>query len=197
MADLKDKIVLVTGAAGAIGAAVVAAVKRAGGTAIATDLAARRHRRSARCHRRGRLATRRRRDRAQAWPARRAGERRRHRRGRQRRADSTSPPGGACSASISTAPFSAANIRFRCCAKRAARSSTCRRCRAWSAAHNLAAYNASKGGLSLLTKSVALYGARYKPPVRCNAVCPAFVEGPMVDAIAQGARDPQRGESRN
>ena len=57
--------------------------------------------------------------------------------------------------------------------------------------HNLAAYNASKGGLSLLTKSVALHGARLKPPVRCNAVCPAFVEGPMVDAIVQGARDPE------
>ena len=47
--------------------------------------------------------------------------------------------------------------------------------------HNLAAYNASKGGVSLLTKSVALHGARLKPPVRCNAVCPAFIEGPMVD----------------
>lgn len=56
--------------------------------------------------------------------------------------------------------------------------------------HNLAAYNASKGGLSLLTKSVALHGARQKPPVRCNAVCPAFLEGPMVDGIAQSARDP-------
>ena len=41
MADLKDKIVLVTGAAGAIGAAVTAAVKRAGGVAMATDLAGR------------------------------------------------------------------------------------------------------------------------------------------------------------
>src|SRR5579872_4352622 len=41
MADLTDKIVLVTGAAGAIGAAVVAAVRRAGGTAIATDLSGR------------------------------------------------------------------------------------------------------------------------------------------------------------
>ena len=56
---------------------------------------------------------------------------------------------------------------------------------------NLTAYNASKGGVSLLTKSVALHGARYKPPVRCNAVCPAFVEGPMVDEIAQGTRNPQ------
>jgi len=38
---------------------------------------------------------------------------------------------------------------------------------------------------------VALNGARYKPPVRCNAVCPAFVEGAMVDEIAQGTRNPQ------
>jgi NAD(P)-dependent dehydrogenase (short-subunit alcohol dehydrogenase family) len=57
--------------------------------------------------------------------------------------------------------------------------------------HNLAAYNASKGGVSLLTKSVALHGARYKPPVRCNALCPAFIEGPMVDGIVQGAREPE------
>jgi 3(or 17)beta-hydroxysteroid dehydrogenase len=55
---------------------------------------------------------------------------------------------------------------------------------------NLAAYGASKGGVSRLTKSVALTGARYKPPVRCNAVCPAFIEGPMVDGIASGTRDP-------
>jgi 3(or 17)beta-hydroxysteroid dehydrogenase len=57
--------------------------------------------------------------------------------------------------------------------------------------HNLAAYNASKGGVSLLTKSVALHGARCKPPVRCNALCPAFIEGPMVDGIVQGAREPE------
>jgi NAD(P)-dependent dehydrogenase (short-subunit alcohol dehydrogenase family) len=55
---------------------------------------------------------------------------------------------------------------------------------------NLTAYNASKGGVSLLTKSVALNGARYKPAVRCNAVCPAFIAGPMVDEIAQGTRNP-------
>ena len=58
---------------------------------------------------------------------------------------------------------------------------------------NLAAYTASKGGVSLLTKSVALNGARYKPAVRCNAVCPAFIAGAMVDDIAGGGgkRDPQ------
>jgi NAD(P)-dependent dehydrogenase (short-subunit alcohol dehydrogenase family) len=57
--------------------------------------------------------------------------------------------------------------------------------------HNLAAYNASKGGLSLLSKSVALYGARLAPPVRCNALCPAFVEGPMIERIAQATRNPE------
>src|SRR5262245_33131647 len=35
---------------------------------------------------------------------------------------------------------------------------------------NLAAYNASKGAVRLLTKSVALSGARKRPPVRCNSV---------------------------
>jgi NAD(P)-dependent dehydrogenase (short-subunit alcohol dehydrogenase family) len=55
--------------------------------------------------------------------------------------------------------------------------------------HNLAAYNASKGGVRLLTKSIALHGARLKPPVRCNSVHPAFLEGPMVeDILAQTGR---------
>lgn len=49
--------------------------------------------------------------------------------------------------------------------------------------HNLAAYNASKGGVRLLSKSIALHGARLKPPVRCNSLHPAFLEGPMVDDI--------------
>ena len=61
---------------------------------------------------------------------------------------------------------------------------------------NIAAYTASKGGVSLLSKSVALYGARFKPPVRCNAICPAFIEGPMVDAIAHGTRDPEAVRSK-
>lgn len=54
---------------------------------------------------------------------------------------------------------------------------------------NLVAYSASKGGVSLLTKSVALHGARYQPPVRCNAVCPAFIEGQMVGEIVRDSRD--------
>ncbi|HZP76419.1 MAG TPA: SDR family oxidoreductase [Pseudolabrys sp.] len=57
---------------------------------------------------------------------------------------------------------------------------------------NLVAYNASKGGVALLTKSVALSGARMHPPVRCNAVCPAFLDGAMVDGIAAGSPYPER-----
>jgi NAD(P)-dependent dehydrogenase (short-subunit alcohol dehydrogenase family) len=61
---------------------------------------------------------------------------------------------------------------------------------------NLAAYNASKGAVRLLTKSVALSGARKTPKVRCNSVHPAFVEGEMVDGIAAATRDPARSKER-
>jgi 3(or 17)beta-hydroxysteroid dehydrogenase len=56
--------------------------------------------------------------------------------------------------------------------------------------HNLAAYNASKGGVRLLSKSVALHGARQSPQVRCNSVHPTFLEGAMTDALIKPARDP-------
>ena len=62
--------------------------------------------------------------------------------------------------------------------------------------HNLAAYNASKGGVRLLTKSVALHGARQKPPVRCNSVHPAFIEGPMADGMIAQFRDPARARDK-
>lgn len=62
--------------------------------------------------------------------------------------------------------------------------------------HNLAAYNASKGGVRLLTKSVALHGARNTPPVRCNSVHPAFIEGPMVETIMARARSPEEARDR-
>ena len=61
---------------------------------------------------------------------------------------------------------------------------------------NLAAYNASKGAVRLLTKSVALHGARNDPPIRCNSVHPAFVEGAMVDDLAGAARDPARAHAK-
>ena len=61
---------------------------------------------------------------------------------------------------------------------------------------NLAAYNASKGAVRLLTKSVALSGARKRPPIRCNSVHPAFIEGDMVDRIVQGRPDPGKGQGQ-
>jgi 3(or 17)beta-hydroxysteroid dehydrogenase len=57
---------------------------------------------------------------------------------------------------------------------------------------NLAAYNASKGAVRMLSKSVALSGARKRPPVRCNSVHPAFIEGDMVDAMLKGRPDPAK-----
>src|SRR5207244_7605850 len=41
----------------------------------------------------------------------------------------------------------------------------------------LAGYCASKGAVRLLTKSIALHGARHG--VRCNSVHPSFIDTPM------------------
>ncbi|MEX2034431.1 MAG: SDR family oxidoreductase [Xanthobacteraceae bacterium] len=62
--------------------------------------------------------------------------------------------------------------------------------------HNFAAYNASKGGVRLLSKSVALHGARLDPQVRCNSVHPAFLEGPMVDDILKQTPFPDGARAR-
>jgi len=62
--------------------------------------------------------------------------------------------------------------------------------------HNFAAYNASKGGVRLLSKSVALHGARLIPQVRCNSIHPAFLEGPMVDMILKGTHYPDAARAR-
>lgn len=57
---------------------------------------------------------------------------------------------------------------------------------------NLAAYNASKGGVRLLTKSVALHCARKGTGVRCNSIHPAFVQTPMVDDFVAKTRNPDK-----
>ena len=86
VARLEDKIVLIAGAAGAIGQAVAAAVQREGGVAVATDLGApRRHRSRPRRHGRKRLAQGAGRGRARAWSPRRPRQCRRHRVPRQHR----------------------------------------------------------------------------------------------------------------
>jgi NAD(P)-dependent dehydrogenase (short-subunit alcohol dehydrogenase family) len=62
--------------------------------------------------------------------------------------------------------------------------------------HNFAAYNASKGGVRLLSKSVALHGARLDPQVRCNSIHPAFLEGSLVDDILKQAQFPEGARAR-
>ncbi|HEX3858727.1 MAG TPA: SDR family oxidoreductase [Pseudolabrys sp.] len=189
MADLNAKIILVTGAAGAIGAAVVAAIKRAGGQAIATDLTSK-----------GMDAaldvT------AEAdWQRVSADVESKH----GRLDGLVNAAGIAIVGTIEKTDFAAwrrvlsvnldgaflgCKYAFPLLRKQGGSIVNLSSVSGLVGGHNLAAYNASKGGLSLLTKSIALHGARFKPPVRCNAVCPAFLEGPMVDAVAQGTKNP-------
>jgi 3(or 17)beta-hydroxysteroid dehydrogenase len=56
----------------------------------------------------------------------------------------------------------------------------------------LAAYCASRGGVRLLTKSVALHCARRGYGIRCNSVHPSFVDTPMLDGMLARARDPEK-----
>lgn len=49
---------------------------------------------------------------------------------------------------------------------------------------NLPAYCATKGGVRLLTKSVALHCAQKGYGIRCNSVHPVFVDTPMVHELA-------------
>ena len=62
--------------------------------------------------------------------------------------------------------------------------------------HNLAAYNASKGAVRLLTKSVALYCARQGYNIRCNSVHPTFIDTPMVKAMYEGSPDPAKTKAK-
>ncbi len=187
MADLTGKIILVTGAAGAIGAAITAAIERAGGAAIASDLVGD-----------VMLDVTSESDWQQITDE--IGE-------RHGRLDGLVNAAGVVAlGTVEQLDFAtwrkvlAVNLdgaflgckyAFPLLRKRGGAIVNLSSVSGLVGGHNLAAYNASKGGLSLLSKSVALHGARLTPPVRCNAVCPAFVEGPMVEAIVQTARDPE------
>ena len=190
MADLTDKIVLVTGAGGAIGSAVVEAIRSAGGTAIATDL-----KRGAGIDAELDVTS------EAGWQRLAADIEREH-----GRLDGLVNAAGIASvAHIEKAEFAdwrrvlsvnldgtflGCQYAFPLLRKKGGAIVNLSSVLGLVGSANLPAYSASKGGVSLLTKSVALHGARYKPPVRCNAVCPAFIEGPMVDDIAGGTRDP-------
>ena len=183
MARLQDKIVLVAGAAGAIGRAVAAAVKREGGTAIATDL----KREAGIDHPLDVTAE-------ADWQRVLAEVDRAH----GRLDGLVNAAGIALLASVEDTDYAswrrvlAVNLdgTFLGCKhalpllKRVGGSIVnLSSISGIVGGHNLAAYNASKGGVRLLTKSVALHGARLKPPVRCNSLHPAFLEGAMVDDI--------------
>jgi 3(or 17)beta-hydroxysteroid dehydrogenase len=51
------------------------------------------------------------------------------------------------------------------------------------------AYSSAKGGVRLLSKSVALHCAQKGYGIRCNSIHPAYVDTPMVDALASVSRD--------
>jgi len=48
---------------------------------------------------------------------------------------------------------------------------------------DIAGYSATKGGVTMLTKSVALHGAPYG--VRCNSIHPTYVDSEMLDPVAE------------
>ncbi|HLK99912.1 MAG TPA: glucose 1-dehydrogenase [Myxococcaceae bacterium] len=60
----------------------------------------------------------------------------------------------------------------------------------------LPAYCASKGGVRLLTKSVALHCAKQGYGIRCNSVHPVFIDTPMVDSLAKLTGDAAAGKER-
>lgn len=60
----------------------------------------------------------------------------------------------------------------------------------------LPAYCASKGGVRLLSKSVALHCAKQGYGIRCNSVHPVFVDTPMVDSLAGLTGDVAKGKER-
>ena len=53
------------------------------------------------------------------------------------------------------------------------------------AAHNSPAYNASKAGVWLLSKGIALHCAKQKLDIRSNSVHPTFIDTPILDPIRQ------------
>lgn len=51
------------------------------------------------------------------------------------------------------------------------------------AGHNMAAYNSAKAGVRHLTKSVALHCAKRRYNINCNSIHPVFVDTPILDNL--------------
>jgi NAD(P)-dependent dehydrogenase (short-subunit alcohol dehydrogenase family) len=193
MAELKDHIVLVTGALGTLGSAMCSAIAAAGGTAIRSDLATR-----------GAVDIALDVTSEDDWQATMAEIERRHGRldGLVNNAG-VGTPGDVEQTSFAewrrVMAVNADGVFLGCkyAMPLLAKSKAPSIVNISSASGivggaNLAAYNASKGAVRLLTKSVALSGARKRPPVRCNSVHPAFIEGDMVDRMVERRPDPAR-----
>lgn len=191
--QLKDCIVLVTGALGTLGSAMCAAIEAAGGTAIRSDLAAR-----------GKVDIALDVTKEEDWKAAAAFIERTHGRldGLVNNAG-VGTPGDVEQTSFAewrrVMAINADGVFLGCkyAMPLLAKSKVPSIVNISSASGivggaNLAAYNASKGAVRMLTKSVALSGARKRPPVRCNSVHPAFIEGDMVDAITRSRPDPAK-----
>ncbi|MGE0741010.1 MAG: SDR family oxidoreductase [Hyphomonadaceae bacterium] len=56
---------------------------------------------------------------------------------------------------------------------------------------NLAAYNASKGGVRLLSKSAALHCAKAGYKIRVNSIHPGYIRTPMVEDYIAAQADPR------
>ena len=193
MAQIKDHIVLVTGALGTLGSAMCTAIEAAGGLAVRSDLAAR-----------GAVDIALDVTREEDWQAAMAEIERRHGRldGLVNNAG-VGTPGDVEQTSFAewrrVMAVNADGVFLGCkyAMPLLARSKAPSIVNISSASGivggaNLAAYNASKGAVRLLTKSVALHGARKRPPVRCNSVHPAFIEGDMVDGLVRHRPDPAK-----
>ncbi len=192
-AQLKDHVVLVTGALGTLGAAMCAAIEAAGGTAIRSDLASR-----------GKVDIALDVTKEEDWQSAMGTIERSHGRldGLVNNAG-VGTPGDVEQTSFSewrrVMAINADGVFLGCkyamplLAKSKAPSIVnISSASGIVAGANLAAYNASKGAVRMLSKSVALSGARKRPPVRSNSVHPAFIEGDMVDALVRRRPDPAK-----
>jgi NAD(P)-dependent dehydrogenase (short-subunit alcohol dehydrogenase family) len=59
------------------------------------------------------------------------------------------------------------------------------------AAPDLAAYNAAKGAVNMMTKSIALHCAREKYQIRCNSVHPGAIHTPIIDKVLEQTPNPE------
>jgi NAD(P)-dependent dehydrogenase (short-subunit alcohol dehydrogenase family) len=196
MARLKDKVILVTGAAGAIGSALTAAIGREGGMAVGTDLSVRvgiEHALDVTSE--------------SDW---------------QRVIAAVDTAAGRLDGLVNAAgiavlgtvedtdyatwkrvmainldgTFLGCKYAFPLLKRRGGAIVNLSSVAGMIGGYNMIAYNASKGGVRLLTKGVALHGSRLDPQIRCNSVHPAFIEGPMVDAAVAASQHPDHARQR-